>query len=248
MLADVVVHQQPQRLGLGVDGEIGSVCHRVQERIGHRPATASPLVDVEVRAAGVVAPVELVDRCDAHLGGGGLPGVQDLPAHPGPLDADLSPGAVPVVGPAEVVLQVLVDRQGLSGIPWIPRTVRATPPPALVAGGLGPLVVIAGLTAHVDHGVDRRAAADHPAPRVVNAAPGQPRVGFGGEAPVGARVGNRVQIADRNLDPEPVVVAAGFDQEHPVIRVGAEPVGQQAARAAGAHDDEVELGDRAHSD
>jgi len=241
ILVDLVVHQKLHGLGLRVDGEIGSVCDGMQESIGHRPPTATPLVDMKVRTAGVVAPVELVDRGNAHLGGGGLPGVQDLPVHTRPLDADLTTGAVPVVGPAEVVLQLLVDGQRLS------RTVRATPEPSFVSGGLRPQVVIASLTAHVDHGVDRRAAADHAAPRVVNAAAGQTRVGLGRQAPVGSGVGNCVQIAHRHLDPEPVIVAAGLNQEHTVIRVGAEPVGKQAARTACAHDDEVEFGDRAHA-
>jgi hypothetical protein len=74
---------------------------------------------MKVRRAGVDAPVEFIDRGDAHLGSGGLPGVQDLPAHTWPLDRDLANGAVPVVGAAEVVLQLFVDRQRLA------RTVRA---------------------------------------------------------------------------------------------------------------------------
>ena len=82
----------------------------------------------------------------------------------------------------------------------------------------------------------------------MNAAAGQTRVGLGGEAPVGSGVGDRVQVAHRHLDPEPVIVAAGLDQQHLVVRVGAKPVGQQATRAARAHDDEVELGDLAHGD
>src|ERR1700704_1167109 len=104
----------------------------MQEGIGHRPATATPLVDVKVRTAGVVASVELVDRDDAHLGCGGLPGVQDLPAHPRPRDGDLATGAVPLVGSAEVVFQLPEDRQRLAG------TVLATPKPAIVTGGLRP--------------------------------------------------------------------------------------------------------------
>ena len=235
--ADVVVHQDRDGLGAGVDGEVGPARDRVQERIRHRPAPAASLVDVEVRAAGVVAAVELLDRGDAGLGGGGLPGVEDLPAHPRAFDADLTVGAVPLVGAAEVVLQLLVDGQCLP-----------TPAPPVVAGGLRPQVVVAGLAAHVDHGVDRRTAADDAAARVADAAPGQARVGFGGKAPVGAGVGDGVEVAHRHLDPEPVVVAAGLDQQHPVIRVGAEPVGQQAARTARADDDEVELGGWAHGD
>src|SRR6202012_3490274 len=93
LLADLVVHQKPQGLCLCVDGEIGSLGDGMQESISHRPATATPLVDMKVRTAGVVAPVELIDRNNAELGSGGLPGIQDLPAHTRPLDADLTTAA-----------------------------------------------------------------------------------------------------------------------------------------------------------
>ena len=56
ILVDLVVHQEPQGLGLRVDGEIRSVGDGMQEGIGHRPATATPLVDMKVRTAGVVRP------------------------------------------------------------------------------------------------------------------------------------------------------------------------------------------------
>ncbi len=240
IVLDLIVHQELERLGVGVHGEIGAVGDGVQESVGHRPAPTASLVDVEVRAAGVVAAVELLDRLDAELSSGRLPGVQDLPAHPRPLDPDLAVGAVPVVGSAEVVLQLLVDFQRLA------RTVCATPEPSLVTGGLRPQFVITGLPAHVDHGVDRRAAADHAAARVEDAAPGQTWIGLRREAPVGAGVADGVQIAHRHLDPEQVVFAAGLDQEHTMIRVGAEPIGEQAARAARPHDDVVEFGHRAH--
>src|ERR1700761_8708640 len=112
---------------------------------------------MKVRTAGVVAPVELIIWRNAHLGGGGLPGIQDLPAHARPLDANLTTGAMPLVRAAKVVFQLFVDRQRLA---W---TVQTTPQPSFVTGSLRPQVVIACLSAHVDHGVDRRAAADHTA-------------------------------------------------------------------------------------
>src|ERR1700759_1425006 len=61
-LVDLVVHQKPQGLRLGVDGEIRPVGHGMQESVRHRPTTATPLVDVKVRTAGVVAAIEFVDR------------------------------------------------------------------------------------------------------------------------------------------------------------------------------------------
>src|SRR5262245_56461456 len=58
ILVDVIIDQQLHCLSVGVDGEVGSMGDGMQERVGHRPATAAPLVDVEVRAAGVVSSVE----------------------------------------------------------------------------------------------------------------------------------------------------------------------------------------------
>jgi hypothetical protein len=98
ILVDLVIHQHTKCLGLGVYREVGAVGDWMQERIGHRPAPPAPLVDVKVCAAGVVASVELLDRLDAQLGNGGLPGIEDPPAHPWPFNTDLSTGAVPLVG------------------------------------------------------------------------------------------------------------------------------------------------------
>ena len=103
------------------------------------------------------------------------------------------------------------------------------------------MIVVAGLPAHVDHGVDRRGAADHLAARIIQAAAVEARLGFGLEHPVGARIADREQIADRNVEPDPVVAAAGFQQQHAVVRIGRQAVGQHAAGRARADDDVVEF-------
>jgi hypothetical protein len=102
------------------------------------------------------------------------------------------------------------------------------------------VVVVAPLTAHVDHRVDGRAAAEHLAPCVVESAPVQPGLGFRLEAPVRARIVDREEIADGDLDPEVVVLAAGLEQEHRTVRIGREAVGEDAPGAASADDDVVE--------
>ncbi len=48
------------------------------------------------------------------------------------------------------------------------------------------MIVVGGLAAHIDHGVDGRGAADRLAARIVQRAPVQAGLGFGPEAPVGA--------------------------------------------------------------
>jgi hypothetical protein len=87
----------------------------------------------------------------------------------------------------------------------------------------------------MDHRVDRRAAAQHPAAGVVDRAPGKVLVRLGSVAPVGAGIGDRVEVADRDVDPEIVVLAAGLEQQHPRFGPLREAVGEQAAGAACAN-------------
>src|SRR5262249_51801685 len=47
-------------------------------------------------------------------------------------------------------------------------------------------------------------------------------------------------IADRDMDPDPVVLPARLEQQHRDARIGGEPVREQAPRGAGADDDVVE--------
>ncbi|MDT4851734.1 hypothetical protein FQZ97_859280 [compost metagenome] len=130
-----------------------------------------------------------------------MPG-QALALHP-PLAAR----AVQVAIPAEVILHPEEQRPQLF------------PAPAGVAFG-GPAVVVAGLAAHVDHPVDRRAAAEHLAARVLQRAAGQTGYGFGVEAPVGARIADAVEVADGDVDPGVVVRPAGLQQQDAIGRVG----------------------------
>src|SRR4029077_2277252 len=104
---------------------------------------------------------------------------------------------------------------------------------------LAPVIVIGGLAAHIDHGVDRGRAADHLAARIIEAAAVETLLGLGLEAPVGARIADGEQIADRDVKPDPVVAPAGFENEHALVGVGREPVGENAAGGAGAGDDVV---------
>jgi hypothetical protein len=106
---------------------------------------------------------------------------------------------------------------------------------------LAPMVVVGGLAAHIDHAVDGRAAAEHLAARIAERAPSEARLVLGLEAPIDARIAVRVEIAHRNMDPQIVVLAARFEQQHAVGRIGRQAVGEHAARRACTHDDIVEM-------
>ena len=202
----------------------------VQEALGGVPAHAALLVHVEVAAALVVAAVEIVGLGDAGLRGGIAEGVEDVPADAGQLHAPLAAALVQTVEGVglqrPLVLVLLEVGQHL------------LPGPALVAH-LAPAVVVALLAAHVDHAVDGGAAAQHLAARIVEAAAVEARLGGGLVAPVGARVAHQVEVADGDVDPAVVVLAAGLQQQHAGIGVGRQPVRQQAPGRARADDDVV---------
>ena len=192
-----------------LDRQVAPVQHGAQEALGRVPADAGLLVDVEVAAALVVAAVEVVDLGDAGLGRRLAEGVEDLPADARQLDAPLAAAGVQVlegVGLERPLVLVLLEVGQ-----------HVVPGPAGIAH-LPPQVVVARLAAHVDHAVDRRAAAEHAPARIVEAAAVEARLRGGLEAPVGARVAHQVEVADGDVDPVVVVLATGLQQQHAARR------------------------------
>src|SRR4029077_15684087 len=106
---------------------------------------------------------------------------------------------------------------------------------------LAPMIVVAGLTEHVDHAIDCRRASDNFAPRIVQTPPIKPRLRFRLEQPVSARIADGEKIANRNVKPDPVVFATGLQQQHPVSGVRRKAIGQDASSRARTHNDVVEL-------
>ena len=106
---------------------------------------------------------------------------------------------------------------------------------------LAPALIIRGLAAHIDHAVDGRTAAQHPAARVIYSAAIQPGLGFGFETPVHLRVADAIEITDRDMDPGVGVLAAGLQQQHRGVFLRGQAVGERAARRARADDDVVEF-------
>src|SRR3546814_5987064 len=88
------------------------------------------------------------------------------------------------------------------------------PTPFRIAAELCPLVIVARLATHVDHAVDRRRAAENPPARIQDRAPAEPGFDLRLIAPIGAWIADAIKIADWNMNPDPVVLAAGFEQQH----------------------------------
>ena len=102
-----------------------------------------------------------------------------------------------------------------------------------------PLVVVLRLAAHVDHAVDRGAAADHLAARIVEGAAAETGFGLGLEQPIRARIADAVEITNRDVDPVVIVITAGLQEQDLVRRIGGQPVRQHATGAAGADNDVI---------
>src|SRR6185437_7466483 len=125
-----------------------AVQYRLEEAPRGRPAAAALLVDVEIADALIVAGIEIRNAPDAHLFGGVADGIENVPGQPRRLDPPAAASAVMFARPKKMIFQSAEQRQ---------HVVIA---PAREAE-LAPVIVVGGLSAHRDHGVDRGGAADH---------------------------------------------------------------------------------------
>ncbi|MNQ79304.1 hypothetical protein D3C85_942460 [compost metagenome] len=112
--------------------------------------------------------------------------------------------------------------------------------PAIVAQSR-PVVVVAAMTADIDHAVDRTAAAKHLAARLITATPAQACLRLGGESPVDVAGRQDRGDAGRHMDQWRAVFRPGFEQTHGHRRIGAQAVGQQATGRASTDDDVIEF-------
>jgi len=209
--------------------------HRVQVGCGGRAALALLRSVVELGDLVGARPllplaVEIGVGGDLRLGAGVDEGPGD--GARGRLVGDLQrpAGGVVVAGAALVVLGL--QEIGLDGVPV----------PALGAE-IGPEVVILGLAADVEHGVDGRRAAERLAARLEPAAAVQPGLRHRLEGPVvdlrPARDHRRDQR--RGADEEVLAGAAGLDQADRDGRVLAEPRRQHRAGRAAAGNHVIEF-------
>ena len=208
--------------------QIGAMQSGLQKTPRRRPAASALLVDVEIADAFIVAGVEIRNFPDSHLFRRVADRVQNGPGQPRRFDPPAAADAVMLAFAQKVIFEPAERGQH----------VVITP-----AGQaeLAPVVVIGGLSAHRDHGVDGGGAADHLAAGIGQRAAVEAGFGLGPEHPVRTRIADGEEIADRDVKPDPVVVAAGLQDQHAVIGIGRQPVGDDAAGGARADDDIVEI-------
>ena len=183
---------------------------------------------MKIAHALIVAGVEIRNAPDAHFLGGLADRVENLPGQPRRLDPPAAASAVMFALAQEMILQPLEQR---------PHIVIA---PAGQAE-LAPVIVIGGLSPHRDHGVDGGGAADHLAAGIGKCPSVEPGLRLGFEHPVRTGIADRKEIADRYMKPDPVVVAAGLEDQHAVFRIRRQPVGHDAAGGARANHDIIEI-------
>ena len=107
------------------------------------------------------------------------------------------------------------------------------------ASGLGPTVIVTGVTADVIHAVNGRRSAEHAAARLMNHPIIQKRFRLGSVLPVESRTLDGSSERRRHLDTPIVVLGARLQKQHRAARVLREPIGQDTSGRACAHDDEV---------
>src|SRR6185437_8370100 len=101
--------------------------------------------------------------------------------------------------------------------------------PAVIAE-LAPMVEIARVAARIHHAVDRGRAAQHLAARHAELAVIERRVGLALVIPVEFALERGRYESERHLDEELVVAPARFEQQDGDFRIGAQTVGEHAAR------------------
>ena len=207
--------------------------NRLQKTPRRRPAPATLLVDVKIIAAFIVAGVGIATLGNADFFSGFNDRVQYLPAHPGRFHAELAVTAMMLAVAQEVTVQLA--EHGLHIIPA----------PAGQAQ-LPPMIIVLRLAAHRKHRIDGRRSANRLAARIIQPAAIQAGVGLGLEHPVAARIADQEQITDRDVKPYPVVMPAGFQQQHALPGIGRQPIGQHAAGRTRAHHDIVIVAVKIH--
>src|SRR5215470_6392572 len=103
------------------------------------------------------------------------------------------------------------------------------------------MVEILRLAADIDEPVDRRGTSDDFAARIKDRAPVRAGIGFGVEAPGEPRMVEEPHKACRDVDIRAPVAPAGLDQYDFCAGVFSQPVGEHAARRAGADNHIISL-------
>ena len=222
----VAVEQQPLHLRLHLDGKVAAGQRRPQVR--NRIAAAPALADRQLHPTETVLTSAVIIIGPGMAGrAGGVPDALDQRV--GVFRGDggqRAAGAAIRIRPALPILLAAEIRQHLLVRPFAKASLR-------------PALIISGVAAHVGHRVGRGTTAHDLAARTLDDAVVERRFGGGGKAPVMQLLGVDLAPAERYRDQRITIPAAGFQQQHPGVRVFRQPRRQHATGRTGADDDVV---------
>ena len=224
----VLVEDDALDQGVGDDVDVVAVALDGGPEIGARraPALLLALGHLVVADAVLLGAIEVVIARYAERRAGADEAVVDLERIALLGDVQRASRAMIFVVVAFVVLRLPEEGQHLAIAP------------ALVAE-LAPVVVVGGVAAHIEHGVDRRGAAQRLAARPVHAPVVAMLLRHCLVAPVVGRVLAQAGEARRHLELEGGVRRARFEDQDAQRHVFGEAVGDGAAGRAGANDDVI---------
>ena len=209
--------------------QIGAAHRRPQIGIGAGGAAAAPRRGLEEAGAFLGLAVEIRIEGNAGLDRGLHEGFRQRILVPPVRHRERPAGAVKLVLAALLVLR----------LPEIRQHVVITP--ADIAA-LAPAVVVLVLAAHIKQAVDRARSAQHFSARLEHLPAAEARLRLGLVHPVDRLFLEQLAVAERHMDPDIAVLRAGLEQQHRMLAVRAQPVGEHASGGAGADDDIIEFG------
>ena len=226
-IEDDAGHQRP-----GPDGQVPAAADRLQVGLCGTQAPAVVDVPVERREAFLAVAVDVVGQVVARLLAGGEEGREQGVGGGSTFEDERAvvpaPGVVRRRGEAR--LHLLEVRQAVGVVPaGHPRVGR-------------PALIVERVAALEDLAVDAGRAAEDLAAGVVDPAAVHERLGLGFVLPVVVAAADREGQGRRHVDEhvEPVVRAAGLEEEDRRAGIRREAVGEGASGRAAADDDEVE--------
>ena len=157
------------------------------------------MIDLKIAATFIIAAIEVVRLWDAYLGRRLAKSGQNFPIDTRFLNSPFAICTVHVIAAGKMVFSYAEIGQNV------------VPGPAHVAH-LPPLIIVPGLSAHVDHAVDGRTAAQNLAPGVVDGPAIQAWFRLGLVAPIRSWIAQGVKVTNGNMDPVIIILAASFQQ------------------------------------
>src|SRR5258707_15386116 len=181
--------------------------HWLQESACRRPAEATLLIHVEVADSCIVPSIEVRRHRYAHFDGGLRHGVEHIPPHTRPFHTPLAADSMMFRFAQKMIIKSLEH--------WT----DIVPAPAGEAE-LPPVIIIRRLATHGYHRIDRGRTADHLAARIFQRTAVKAGLALRFEHPVRTRIADGEEITDRNVKPDPVVVATGFQNQNTIVAIG----------------------------